>query len=102
MPKPSIPGDIATYALFGTGGLLIGSIAGKASGSFSIFRGVSQDPESKERIFTALRRLRADILRKDADALYKKEDVVNLLKDGTVEGSLHPDGSSVGENDEKS
>ena len=44
-------------------------------------RAMKQDPESKERFETALRKIRADALRTQADALSKKQDVVSLPED---------------------
>jgi len=42
-------------------------------------RTINRDPEARERIETAFRRFRADVLRKEADALDKKEGVADLL-----------------------
>ena len=47
----------------------VGFAAGAASGS----RSIASDPESKARIETAFRRFRADVLRREADALDKGE-----------------------------
>lgn len=48
---------------------------GFAGGAASGTRGLSADPESKKRIDAAYRKFRADLLRKQADALDKGEDV---------------------------
>jgi hypothetical protein len=51
------------------GGLFIGGETGAISGSVFAGRAISKDPESRVRIMTAYKRLRADILRKEADML---------------------------------
>jgi hypothetical protein len=53
----------------------VGFAGGAASGS----RSISADPESKKRIETAFRRFRADVLRKQADALDKGGEGSELL-----------------------
>ena len=50
---------------------MIGFWAGTASGS----RNITSDPERRKRIETAFKKFRADVLRKEADELYHKEDV---------------------------
>jgi hypothetical protein len=55
--------------------LCIGFAGGVASGT----RGISSDPESQKRIETAFRRFRADVLRKQADALDKGDSVSGLI-----------------------
>ncbi|KAL8829826.1 MAG: hypothetical protein Q9170_006006 [Blastenia crenularia] len=77
--KPSTLGDIAAYTFFGFGGLFLGGETGLFTGSASAGRTIMRDPESRERIETAFRRFRADLLRKEADALDKKKGVAELL-----------------------
>ncbi|KAK4998600.1 hypothetical protein LTR66_002199 [Elasticomyces elasticus] len=67
--KPTTLGDVATYLLFSAGGLFFGGELGLLSGSTFANRTISQDPESRKRIETAFRRFRADVLRKEAEAL---------------------------------
>ncbi|KAL8866840.1 MAG: hypothetical protein Q9174_006048 [Haloplaca sp. 1 TL-2023] len=77
--RPSTLGDVAAYTFFGFGGLFIGGETGLFSGSGSAGRTINRDPDSRERIETAFRRFRADVLRKEADALDKKKGVTELL-----------------------
>jgi len=72
-------GDVAAYTFFGFGGLFIGGETGFLTGSGSAVRTINRDPEARERIETAFRRFRADVLRKEADALDKKEGVADML-----------------------
>ncbi|EON62367.1 hypothetical protein W97_01589 [Coniosporium apollinis CBS 100218] len=67
--RPSRWGDIATYTLFGISGLFLGGETGLLTGSASARRTVRKDPESKARIEKAFRKFRAEVLRKQADAL---------------------------------
>ncbi|KAJ6178213.1 hypothetical protein N7519_008674 [Penicillium mononematosum] len=67
--KPTTLGDIATYFFATAGGLFLGGELGFAGGVAKGTRSISADPESKKRIETAFRRFRADVLRKQADAL---------------------------------
>ncbi|KAJ5971228.1 uncharacterized protein N7479_001146 [Penicillium vulpinum] len=90
--KPTTLGDIATYFFASAGGLLLGGELGKimfgvvvgvrdivltstsvgfAGGVATGTRTITKDPESKKRIETAFRKFRADVLRKQADALDK-------------------------------
>ncbi|KAL8765210.1 MAG: hypothetical protein Q9209_007643 [Squamulea sp. 1 TL-2023] len=77
--RPSTLGDVAAYTFFGFGGLFVGGETGILTGSASAGRTISRDPESRERIETAFRRFRADVLRKEADALDKRKGVSELL-----------------------
>ncbi len=77
--KPSTLGDVATYLFFSAGGLFIGGELGLLAGSFSAGRTISQDPESRSRIETAFRKLRADVLRKEADSLDGGASVIDKL-----------------------
>ena len=77
--KPSTLGDVATYLFFSAGGLFIGGELGLLAGSFSAGRTISQDPESSTRIETAFSKLRADVLRKEADSLDGGASVIDKL-----------------------
>ncbi|KAL8725036.1 MAG: hypothetical protein Q9166_007611 [cf. Caloplaca sp. 2 TL-2023] len=77
--RPSTLGDVAAYTFFGFGGLFIGGETGIFTGSSSAGRAISGNPESRERIETAFRRFRADVLRKEADTLDKRKGVTELL-----------------------
>ncbi|KAL8787056.1 MAG: hypothetical protein Q9213_002398 [Squamulea squamosa] len=77
--RPSTLGDVAAYTFFGFGGLFLGGETGLLTGSASAGRTITRDPESRERIETAFRRFRADVLRKEADALDKRKGVTELL-----------------------
>lgn len=50
-------------------------MAGFAGGAASGSRSITKDPESKQRIETAFRKFRADVLRKEAESLDKGADV---------------------------
>lgn len=56
-------------------GIFTKEIIGLAGGAASGGRTISSDPESKKRIENAFRKFRADVLRKEADALDKGADV---------------------------
>lgn len=77
--RPSTLGDIATYFFFGFSGFFIGGEIGALTGVGSAGRRITQDPGSRERIETAFRRFRAEVLRKQADALDKPKGVTELL-----------------------
>ena len=77
--RPSTLGDVAAYTFFGFGGLFLGGETGLLTGSASASRTITRHPESRERIETAFRRFRADVLRKEADALDKKKSVPELF-----------------------
>ncbi|KAI4284379.1 MAG: hypothetical protein L6R35_004926 [Caloplaca aegaea] len=72
-------GDIAAYTFFGFGGLFLGGESGLLTGSAAAARRITGDPESRERIETAFRRFRADVLRKEADELDQKKSVAEYL-----------------------
>ncbi|KAL8658082.1 MAG: hypothetical protein Q9226_001286 [Calogaya cf. arnoldii] len=77
--RPSTLGDVAAYTFFGFGGLFIGGETGVLTGSASAGKTISRDTESRERIETAFRRFRADVLRKEADALDTRRGVKEVL-----------------------
>ncbi|KAL8739100.1 MAG: hypothetical protein Q9181_000211 [Wetmoreana brouardii] len=72
--KPSTLSGVAAYTTFGFGGFFISRETGILTGSTSAGRTISRDPETRERIETAFRRFRADVLRKEADALDKRKE----------------------------
>ncbi|KAK5175107.1 uncharacterized protein LTR77_000244 [Saxophila tyrrhenica] len=73
MMKPSVLGDVATYMFLGAGGLFFGGETGLLTGTFRARQQIGGDRGSRERIETAFRRFQADALRKQADALDKRE-----------------------------
>lgn len=77
--KPSTAGDVATYALLGTGGLFLGGETGFLTGSWSATRVIGRDAESRERIERAFRRFRAEVLRKEADRLDGGSSITDLI-----------------------
>ena len=81
MSKPSTLGHIATFTLAGLGGFSVGGVTGVFTFTPSVRRAMSKDPERKERFETALRKIKADALRTQADALDKKQGVVSLRED---------------------
>lgn len=92
--RPTTLGDVAAYTFFGFGGLFIGGETGVLTGGASAGKTISSDPKSRERIETAFRRFRADVLRKEADALDTRRGVMgcdmSLMKHTATEvcGSL--------------
>lgn len=77
--EPSALGDVATYFFFGAGGLFVGRGTGSLIGSGSTTRTVSSDPESRVRLDAAFRKFRADILRKEGDALDGGKSIAGAL-----------------------
>lgn len=59
--------------------LTCGDCIGFAGGAATATRSLSADLESKQRIETAFRRFRADVLRKQADSLDKGENASGLI-----------------------
>ncbi|KAI4726135.1 hypothetical protein E4T49_06078 [Aureobasidium sp. EXF-10728] len=78
MLKPSTFGDIATYTLFGLGGLFVGGETGLLTGGLSAQRAIKKDPEAKKRIESAFRKFRAETLRLEADQLEKGQKVLGI------------------------
>ena len=70
---------MATYLFFGAGGLFVGGETGLLTGTGSAGRTIPKDPESRQRIETAFRRFRADMLRKQADAIDQRSSVSEML-----------------------
>ncbi|EEH10295.1 conserved hypothetical protein [Histoplasma capsulatum G186AR] len=67
--RPTILSDMAMFTLFAAGGLFMGGETGLVTGVYSARRTIGKDPESKERIQRAFEKLRAEMLRRQADAL---------------------------------
>ncbi|KAL9067075.1 MAG: hypothetical protein Q9161_007165 [Pseudevernia consocians] len=77
--KPTTLGDIATYFFFSAGGLFLGGETGVLTGSASASRTITRDPDSRARIEAALRKFRADVMRKEADDLDGGKGVAGVL-----------------------
>jgi hypothetical protein len=69
MLRPSPAGDFAAYVFFSAGGLFIGGELGLLAGSWSARRAITDDAERKARIERAVRRYRADVLRREVQKL---------------------------------
>lgn len=67
--QPSRAGDIATYGLFGIAGLFLGGDLGLLLGQSASKKTITQNPETKARVERAFRGFKADILRKELQAL---------------------------------
>ncbi|KAI1151785.1 hypothetical protein F4825DRAFT_476771 [Nemania diffusa] len=67
--QPTKYGDYATYFFFGLGGTMLGGEVGLLTGTWSASRGLSKDPDRRERIERAYRLLKIDVLRKEAARL---------------------------------
>ncbi|KAH8769725.1 hypothetical protein BGZ57DRAFT_443641 [Hyaloscypha finlandica] len=67
--RPSPVGDFAAYVFFSAGGLFIGGELGLLAGSWSAKRAVTSDAERQKRIERAVRRYRADVLRREVQKL---------------------------------
>ncbi|KAL2824260.1 hypothetical protein BDW59DRAFT_147743 [Aspergillus cavernicola] len=67
--KPTAIGDIATYMFAAFGGFFLGGSLGSLGSSMSETRTFTADPERMERFEKAFRGFRADMLRKEADAI---------------------------------
>ncbi|KAL9614508.1 MAG: hypothetical protein Q9167_001036 [Letrouitia subvulpina] len=79
LTRPSTLGDVATYFFFSSGGLFLGGETGLLTGYASASRTISKEPESKARIERAFRRFRADVLRKEADAIDEKRGLSGVF-----------------------
>ncbi|PYH82669.1 hypothetical protein BO82DRAFT_364059 [Aspergillus uvarum CBS 121591] len=74
--KPTTFGDFATYFFASAGGLFLGGeLGGAAVGS----RGITNEPERRKRIENAFRRFRADVLRREADALDGDRNIIEKM-----------------------
>ncbi|KAJ5104388.1 hypothetical protein NUU61_001735 [Penicillium alfredii] len=77
--KPTALGDFATYFFASAGGLFLGGELGFAAGTASGSRSITADPEKRKRIENAFRGFRADMLRREADALDKGANVTDKM-----------------------
>ncbi|THC88870.1 hypothetical protein EYZ11_011678 [Aspergillus tanneri] len=73
--KPTTFGDFATYFFASAGGLFLGGELSFLAGATSASNSIASDPSRKERIEKAFRRFRAEVLRREANALDSGEDV---------------------------
>ncbi|KAI9709202.1 MAG: hypothetical protein M1828_002541 [Chrysothrix sp. TS-e1954] len=69
MLRPSTLGDVAAYTFFGAGGLFLGGETGLLAGTWRARSTISRDDAMKQRIETAFRRFRADVLRREAEVM---------------------------------
>jgi hypothetical protein len=76
--RPSTMGDILTYTLFGAGGILLGGETGLLTGAWSAKRSIAQDPESRQRIETAFKSFRVDVLKKEIEMLESGKKTLEL------------------------
>ncbi|RAK99415.1 uncharacterized protein BO80DRAFT_494732 [Aspergillus ibericus CBS 121593] len=77
--KPTTLGDFTTYFFAGAGGLFLGGELGFLGGAGSGSRCITADPERRQRIETAFRKFRAEVLRKEADELDRGLDVSDQM-----------------------
>ncbi|RHZ50081.1 hypothetical protein CDV55_100110 [Aspergillus turcosus] len=77
--KPTTWGDFATYFFASAGGLFLGGELGFFAGAASGSRSIAKDPERRKRIENAFRKFRADVLRKEADALDRDQNVFEKM-----------------------
>lgn len=68
---PSTFHTLFTGFLFATAGIFIGGEIGLLTGSISAKGAITRDEASKKRIDAAFRRLKADVMRKQADMIEK-------------------------------
>lgn len=71
--KPTPLGDVMTYTFFSIAGIFLGGEMGLLTGSMAARSTIFSDPEGRARIEKAFKGFRADMLRKEADALEKGE-----------------------------
>ncbi|KAL2374271.1 hypothetical protein BDBG_04150 [Blastomyces gilchristii SLH14081] len=81
MLRPTTLGDMAMFALFSAGGLFVGGESGLITGVYSARKTIGKDPESKKRIQRAFAKLRADILRRQADRLDGDQSVTEKVSE---------------------
>ncbi|RAL14696.1 uncharacterized protein BO97DRAFT_364990 [Aspergillus homomorphus CBS 101889] len=77
--KPTTFGDFATYFFASAGGLFLGGELGFLGGAASGSRAITSEPERRKRIENAFRRFRADVLRKEADALDGDRNIIEKM-----------------------
>lgn len=67
--QPTGAGDVATYGFFGIAGLFLGGDLGLLLGQSASRKTITQNPETKARVERAYRGFKADVLRKELQAL---------------------------------
>lgn len=67
--QPTSTGDIATYGFFGIAGLFLGGEFGLLLGQSALRKTITQNPETRARVEKAYRGFKADILRKELQAV---------------------------------
>ncbi len=77
--QPTKLGDVATYTFFSIAGLFLGSELGLITGARSARRTINRDPGTRQRIEQAFRGFKADMLRREIQALERGEAGVNPL-----------------------
>ncbi|PYI17584.1 hypothetical protein BO86DRAFT_388866 [Aspergillus japonicus CBS 114.51] len=77
--KPTTFGDFATYFFASAGGLFLGGELGFLGGAAVGSRGITNEPERRKRIENAFRRFRADVLRREADALDGDRNIIEKM-----------------------
>ncbi|OJK01750.1 hypothetical protein ASPACDRAFT_77429 [Aspergillus aculeatus ATCC 16872] len=77
--KPTTIGDFATYFFASAGGLFLGGELGLLGGAAVGSRGITNEPERRKRIENAFRRFRADVLRREADALDGDRNIIEKM-----------------------
>jgi hypothetical protein len=80
MLKPSTAGDLAAYFFFSAGGLFVGGETGLLLGGYSAKKTITSDPEMKARVETALRRFKADVLKREIAQLEKEDSNSGTLE----------------------
>lgn len=88
--RPTALGDVATYAFFGLGGMMVGGEVGLLSGGWRARAKIEGDGETKRRIEKAWRAWRADVLKREVEELQRGggerdgegESGMGLLSDG--------------------
>ncbi|PYH73158.1 uncharacterized protein BO88DRAFT_178376 [Aspergillus vadensis CBS 113365] len=77
--KPTTLGDFTTYFFASAGGFFLGGELGFLGGAWSGSRCITADPDRRQRIETAFRKFRAEVLRKEADELDRGLDVSDQM-----------------------
>lgn len=76
--RPTRTGDFATYGFFGVAGLFLGGDLGLLLGQSASKKTITQNPETKARVERAYRGFKADILKKELQALEEGKSGLNL------------------------
>ncbi|TFK99512.1 hypothetical protein BDV98DRAFT_532593 [Pterulicium gracile] len=80
---PSKWGDVATYFFFSVAGLFLGGEIGLLTGTASATRTINSDPAAKERIGTALKKFRVDVLKREIKELEGKSTFEQIFSPGS-------------------